>query len=66
MITAIETNRGMLTVAEALAKLANGQSLNSGMSQVVCGVYADGRKTCLKGRSDGFYYMSGNYCSEAK
>lgn len=66
MITAIETNKGILTVAEALEKLANGQSLNSGMSQVVYGVYADGRKTSLKGRNDGFYYMSGNYCSEAK
>lgn len=66
MITAIETNKGILTVADAIAKLAAGQSLNSGLSQVVYGVYADGRKTSLKGRNDGFYYMSGNYCSEAK
>jgi hypothetical protein len=65
MIKAIETNRGTLTVKEALETLAAGNSLNSGMSQVVLGVYEDGRKTSLKARRDGFYYMSGNYCSEA-
>lgn len=65
-IVTIETNHGLLTVAEALAKLKHGQCLNSGMSQIVMGVYTDGRKTSLKGRADGFYYMSGNYCSEAQ
>lgn len=65
-ITHIETNQGTLTVADAIAKLNNGDVLNRGFSQVVYGVYEDGRKTSLKGRSDGFYYMSGNYCSEAK
>jgi hypothetical protein len=66
MIVTIETNKGSLTVANALAVLAKGESLNSGSSQIVMGVYADGRKTSLKGRNDGFYYMSGNYCSEAR
>ena len=66
MIIAIETNKGTMTVAEAMNLLSNGKSLNSGLSQVVYGVYADGRKTCLKGRNDGFYYMSGNFCSEAQ
>jgi hypothetical protein len=66
MIIAIETNKGILTVAEALLILANGNSLNRGLSQVVLGIYADGRKTSLKGRNDGFYFMNGNYCSEAK
>ena len=64
MITKIETNKGTITVAEALELLAAGKSLNSGMSQVVLGVYANGSKTSLKGRKDGFYYMSGNYCSD--
>jgi hypothetical protein len=66
MIVTIETNKGSLTVANALAVLANGESLNLGFSQIVMGVYADGRKTSLKARNDGFYYMSGNYCSEAR
>lgn len=64
-ITAIETNNGIITVAKALEILFSGKSLNSGFSQVVMGVYEDGRKTSLKARNDGFYYMSGNFCSEA-
>jgi hypothetical protein len=64
-IIAIETNQGTLSVAEALEILAADKSLNSSFSQIVYGVYEDGRKTSLKGRRDGFYYMSGNVCSEA-
>lgn len=59
-IITVETNRGSLTVREALETLKSGNILNSGFSQVVYGVYGDGRKTSLKGRRDGLYYMSGN------
>lgn len=65
-ITMIETNNGIMPVAEALAALKAGKCLNAGLSsQVVLGIYGDGVKTSLKGRNDGFYYMSGNYCSAA-
>lgn len=64
-IVAIETNRGTLTIKDAWNIAKSGSALNSGMSQVVMGVYEDGRKTSLKWKGDGFYYMSGNFCSEA-
>ena len=63
-VTHIETNRGTMTVAEALAILADNRSLNSGWSQVVLGVYPDGRKTSLKGRRDGLYDMGGSLSSQ--
>jgi hypothetical protein len=63
-VTHIECTRGILTVAEALAILAAGQSINMAFSQVVMGVYPDGRKTSLKGRRDGLYNMGGSLSSE--
>lgn len=65
-ITQVETSRfGTISTCEAIAKLSEGLALNVGFSQVVMGVYEDGRRTSLKGRRDGLYYMSGNYCSDA-
>lgn len=63
-ITHIETNQGMLTKAEAIAKASRNESLNAGWSQIVMGVYENGSKTSLKWKGDGFYFMSGNFCEE--
>lgn len=67
-ITQIETTKfGTISTKDALAKLANGESLNVGFSQVVLGVYENGTsRTSLKARCDGFYFMSGNFCAEAQ
>lgn len=65
-ITQIKTSRhGIINTQEALELLKDGKALNAGSSQIVMGIYEDGRETSLKGRKDGFYYMSGNFCSEA-
>ncbi len=64
-ITHIETNRGLMTKAAAIAKASKNEALNAGLSQVVMGIYENGSKTSLKWKGDGFYFMSGNFCKEA-
>ena len=63
-VTHIRCTRGLLTVAEALEILACGKYLNDTFSQVVMGVYPDGRETSLKGRRDGLYNMGGSLSSQ--
>lgn len=62
-LTHVETENGLMTIEDAKQVLASGGVLVYTMSQVVMGVYSDGRKTSLKCRRDGFYYMSGNYAA---
>jgi hypothetical protein len=62
-LTHIETETGLMDIEAAKAVLAAGGVLVYTMSQVVMGVWSDGRKTSLKCRKDGFYYMSGNYAA---
>ena len=65
-IIKIRTVEGeIIDVKTALTRLSRGESLNKINNSVVQGIYSDGRETSLKCRNDGFYYMSGNYCSDA-
>ncbi|MDH3719347.1 MAG: hypothetical protein OES79_14605, partial [Planctomycetota bacterium] len=64
-IETIKTSNGLVSVQEALELLSEAKPLNNNFSQVVIGIYEDGTETCLQGRRDGLYYLSGNFCSDA-
>jgi hypothetical protein len=59
----------IITVAEAIKILESGKSLNkASWSQIVMGIYSDGRRTSLIGKYRnnryGFYWLSGRFCDQ--